>query len=193
MGKCAVDLTGKRFDRLLVLQRHGSNNQREVVWLCLCDCGREVTMRGITINNGTFKSCGCHHIERLIAGNVARTTHGLSRKRSPEYDAWRSAKARCFSPKHVMYPDYGGRGITMFQEWRYGFLAFLSHIGPRPSALHSLDRIDVNGNYEPGNVRWATRTEQQLNRRKLVHHRELDAVKRKLAQYEEMYGPLETA
>lgn len=90
-------------------------------------------------------------------------SHGMSR--TPENNAWRAAKYRCTNPNAKHYADYGGRGISMCDEWTTSFEAFFDHIGPRPSSQHSLDRIDVNGDYEPGNVRWATAHEQNLNRR----------------------------
>lgn len=84
---------------------------------------------------------------------------------TPEYRAWADAKYRCFNPNAADYYKYGGRGITMCDEWRNDFDAFLEHIGPRPSAKHSLDRVDNERGYEPGNVRWATKSQQNINRR----------------------------
>ncbi len=86
-----------------------------------------------------------------------------TRVESPEYLAWKGMKKRCFNPKQPKYPRYGGRGITVCQEWLHNFKAFLSHIGPRPGPEYSLDRIKNDGNYEPGNVRWATAKQQQAN------------------------------
>lgn len=94
-----------------------------------------------------------------------RMTHGA--RYTPEYTAWCNMRKRCADPKHESYPLYGGRGIRVAAAWAQadGFAAFAKHVGPRPSARHTLDRIDTNGNYEPGNVRWATRTEQTRSRR----------------------------
>lgn len=90
-------------------------------------------------------------------------------KRTPEYQAWLGMRSRCNNPKEKSWPDYGGRGIKVCDEWMNDFSAFYSHIGPKPTKSHTIDRINNDGDYEPGNVRWATRTEQNLNRRKYKH------------------------
>lgn len=103
--------------------------------------------------------------------------HNLPNKiKTPEYEAWCQMKRRCFGKKYIQYQDYGGRGITAFEPWVKCFITFLEHVGPKPKPyrLYSLDRIDNNGNYEPGNVRWATKEQQSTNRRprsreKIVH------------------------
>jgi hypothetical protein len=98
---------------------------------------------------------------------MSKRTHGHSTGRTTtvEYRAWRSMIARCTIPSASHYAEYGGRGIRVCDEWRRSFLAFFGHMGGRPSALHSVDRVDPDGHYEPGNVRWATRHEQHRNQR----------------------------
>jgi len=119
--------------------------------LCQCQCGREVSIPIKRLKNK--KSCGCDS-----------TSHGMSR--TPEYNTWNKIKERCYKTGCRDYKNYGARGIKVCNEWVNSFPAFLSYIGFRPSPDHSLDRIDNDGNYEPGNVRWATRSEQQRNTRR---------------------------
>jgi hypothetical protein len=134
--------------------------------LCDCDCG----LTGVVklchgVKSGGTQSCGCSR-SRLISQN--RATHGDTRigNRAPEYGVWRAMLQRCFDPKSPKYPMYGGRGITVCDEWRKDYSAFLSFVGRRPTSNHSIDRFpNLNGNYEPGNVRWATREQQARNTR----------------------------
>lgn len=166
MTRKAVDITGQTFGRLTVLRREGSGAYRDgkkfAKWRCLCVCGVEIVTVGTELRNGSVRSCGClrSDLRRTRPGNLI---HGMWR--SPIYAIWRSAKRRCTDPEHPQYPSYGGRGITICPEWAASFQAFYNHIGPRPSADHSLDRIDNDRGYEPGNVRWATREEQASNKR----------------------------
>lgn len=152
--KCLI---GQRFGQLLVLRRAGRTKGRQTRWLCQCDCGKEtVVVRG-NLTTGHTQSCGCLHATAGGEGRGAGTT--------PEYVAWRAAINRCENKKDKKYPDYGGRGIRVWSGWRGDYMAFLGHVGRRPSADHSLDRIDNSKGYEPGNVRWATKIEQASNRR----------------------------
>jgi hypothetical protein len=98
-----------------------------------------------------------------MLGNKYAEKHGMHG--TPEYRSWQGAKQRCLNPEDDHYPSYGGRGIQICEEWRDDFTAFFAHMGHRPTILHSLDRINVDGNYEPGNCRWATASEQQRNKR----------------------------
>lgn len=156
------DLSGQRFERLTVLQRHPVNGANWTArWVCRCDCANLVVVTGKNLKNGHTRSCGC-----LLADKNAelRRTHGMSD--SPEHAIWASMKARCENPNSTGYQWYGARGIKVCESWRNDFAAFFRDVGPRPSKAHSIDRIDNDGDYEPGNVRWATKKEQVANRRR---------------------------
>jgi hypothetical protein len=127
--------------------------------LCSCECGTVRQVSNGNLKSGLSKSCGCS----TVASSKSRmTTHGKSR--TPEHVAWNNAKARCHRKTHPRYADWGGRGIEMCERWRNSFEAFLEDMGPRPGPNYSIDRIDGNKGYEPGNCRWATSQEQSENR-----------------------------
>lgn len=159
MGKF-IDLTGQRFGRLTVIKRDESKPKANgVYWLCKCDCGNVTSVRSKDLRCGFTTSCGQH-----FKGHV---THGLSKTKT--HKVWMDMRARCFNPKKERYPRYGGRGITVCDEWASsdGFMTFYEHVSKLEhfgKDGYTLDRIDVNGNYEPGNVRWATDAEQRRNR-----------------------------
>ena len=156
-----VDLTGQTFGQLTVTGRAESRTNGEARWHCACSCGGTATSTSSNLRRGRTTSCGCA-VARF--NRQVRTTHGG--RRTPEYGIWCSMVKRCENPNHPRYADYGGRGIGIHPEWRADFAAFLRDVGRRPSPELSLDRIDNDGNYEPGNVRWATAKEQAANRRK---------------------------
>lgn len=135
-------------------------NGRQRTARCRCVCGVERNVPAQVLKQGASKHCGCM-VSAIITEQ--KTTHGKSR--SAEYRAWRKMKERCLNPNCRDWPDYGGRGITIHAPWLANFAAFLAYMGPKPSARHSIDRKDVNDNYAPGNVRWATPTEQAQNKR----------------------------
>lgn len=157
-----TDLTGKRFERWVVLSMCDDGNPM-IKWTCRCDCGTILDVTGNNLKRGLSRSCGC--LKRELAGTHS-ITHGMTE--SPEYRKWRSAKLRCFTPSTARYPMYGGRGITMRDAWRDSFEQFFADMGECPKGME-LDRIDVNGNYEPGNCRWVTRSENMRNRQNAIH------------------------
>ena len=157
-----IKLPTKKFGRLTpvaIFQQTGWGNNRV---LCLCDCGILKDYAYANLYTGTSKSCGCLREERY-------KHHGLSTVNgecSSEYGTWRAIKTRCFNSNSPSYKHYGGRGITMCDRWRNDYAAFHADMGPRPSPNLSIDRINNDGNYEPGNCRWATQKQQIANRRK---------------------------
>lgn len=124
-----------------------------------CQCGVEAVIQRQSLKDGA--SLGC----RVCAVRKHGATAPGGYLKTPEYRAWDNAKQRTINPGYVGWRHYGGRGIRMAEEWLHDFAAFLAHVGPRPGPGYSLDRIDVNGHYTPGNVRWATRSEQAQNKR----------------------------
>lgn len=163
-----IDLTGQKFGRLIVIGRSKESDGKHTRWDCDCECGAVgVTATSDDLKSGRKRSCKCLQKE-LASAKFMKHGHKRIGMGTREYESWCSAKARCFNSAHPGYALYGGRGITVCPEWVHDFGAFLTHIGPRPPRT-SLDRYpDQNGNYEPGNVRWASATEQGRNKRNNV-------------------------
>ena len=135
-----------------------------VYWQCRCDCGNIKELPGSCL--GHTQSCGCLSREQKLVRSRIHGEAGRQGVRSPEYWVWLRMIARCENENNPKYPDYGGRGIHICAEWRHDVAAFIRDVGRRPSTKHSIDRFPNNdGNYEPGNVRWATANEQAANRR----------------------------
>lgn len=155
-------MIGQRFGRWIVIGTATSSRDGKRRVTCRCDCGNERPVYAIGLKNGRSTQC------KICGSNIGARSfkHGdAGYRETPEYRAWKGMKSRCYNPNRIMYPDYGGRGIQVCQEWRESYPAFRAHVGPRPTDGHSLNRIDNDGNYEPGNVNWATATEQSRNRR----------------------------
>lgn len=157
-----IDLTGRTFGRYTVLG-YAEKRHRKLYWHCRCSCGTEKLVHGDHLKAGATKSCGCLNAENARA---ALTKHGgaSSKGRHPLYGTWCGMIRRCELENLPAYKYYGGRGIKVCAEWRYDFARFLADMGEKPSSIHSIDRIDPDGNYEPSNCRWATPKQQSENR-----------------------------
>jgi len=161
-----MDLTGQIFNRLTVLSHARKNEHGQFLWLCICNCSNknEVTVMGGHLRSGHTQSCGCL---RLEAATKSTTTHGMSGKdtRTKEYRCWANMKTRCYNSHIIQYQDYGGRGIKVCDHWRNSFENFFKDMGKAPSSNHSIERIDNDSNYQPGNCKWVTDQEQANNKR----------------------------
>lgn len=158
------DMTGKRFGRLVVIGQVPNPNRttKEVkfLWKCLCDCGNETITRASNLRGGDTKSCGCILTEMRRSSGRKKKKHGMAG--SKMYLAWYQMLMRCRNKNSISYKNYGGRGIKVCERWQE-FKNFYEDMGDRPEGM-SLDRIDVNGDYEPSNCRWASKKEQYHNR-----------------------------
>lgn len=157
------DLTGQRFGRLTVIRR-AKNRRNLTYWLCKCDCGKEVEVSKGSLVRGYTKSCGCYNLEKIIERN---TKHNLNKTRI--HNTWVHMKQRCFNKNTQAYANYGGRGITVCEEWKNDFMAFYNWaINNEYTDELTIERVDVNGNYCPENCTWITKSQQCLNTRKNV-------------------------
>ncbi len=163
-----LNLTGHKFERLSVIEEHGRDKHGFVIWKCICDCNKVILVSGTNLKSGHTKSCGCYKnertVERLTKHGRASTKNNDSRK---VYAIWASMKARCSNPNNISYHYYGGRGIQVCDRWKT-FENFLADMGEKPDN-YSLERVDVNGDYNPQNCIWILRSEQSLNTRRTIY------------------------
>lgn len=153
------DISGKKFHRLLVIEHSHSVGYKNY-WKCLCDCGNYTNVLIGKLTNGHTKSCGCLNDEVRKKSNLKHGMYGTK-----VYNTWVRIIARCENHNNPKFIDYGARGISVCREWRQSFDSFYSYIGDPPSKAHQIDRIDTNGNYEPGNIRWVDLHQQSQNKR----------------------------
>ena len=159
-GDLRTDLSGRRFGRVTVVRFDHRSAHRRSMWLCRCDCGTELVAMDSNLK-GKTASCGC--LRREVLSGLY-TTHGHSKHAgTPEYESWCAMRARIAARSGARWRNYGSRGITACARWE-SFENFLADMGPRPPGT-SLDRINNDGNYEPGNCRWATAQQQNSNKR----------------------------
>lgn len=163
-GKLIDDLTNIRFGNLTAIEKvivyPIKGRQKRTGWICECDCGNKTIALSSNLKNGFTKSCGCERIKDRRKGNP---THGKSG--TSIYRAYHHMIERCTSKNDKGYNLYGGRGIIVCDRWMESFENFYEDMGDKPTAKHSLDRTNVNGNYDPNNCRWATQIEQANNKR----------------------------
>ena len=186
-------MIARKFGRLTIIAAGQPRERRGRpvrTWVAQCDCGGAKTVVEEDLHAGSTRSCGCLKKQRLAEHIQRCTKHGFARKnkKRSEYRVWRKMIERCEDARNKDFADYGGRGIAVCRRWRDSFELFYADMGPRPSAQHSIDRFPNNdGNYEPGNCRWATLREQGRNKRnnRLI---DVDGVTRTLAEWAERTG-----
>jgi hypothetical protein len=161
------NLLGLKFGRHTVIEYAGKTKKGTTTWKCLCACGKSTIVKADVLKRGSSMSCGCLAIDNL---KIRSIKHG--HRYSAEYSTWNSMKSRCLNKNHKSYNSYGGRGITICNEWINSFESFLSDMGNRPSKRHSLERIDNNKGYSKDNCIWATGKSQANNKRsnRLISH-----------------------
>lgn len=182
-GGKILDLTGHKYGRLTPLKMVERNSSNKVQWLCLCDCGNTVKVTTGHLRSGHTKSCGCYNIDSSVESS---TTH--NGKGTRLYEIWEGMKKRCNNPNSKYYHLYGGRGICVCDEWQNDFSAFRDWAMANGYEDNlTIDRMEVDGNYEPSNCRWATRKEQNNNTRR-NHIITVGGVSKNIAQWSEYLG-----
>lgn len=173
-----LDLTGQRFGRLTVIKPAGRNTSNKIQWICMCDCGNEVIVTTCHLRSGHTTSCGCYRYEMSIKANIVHNGTGTRL-----YNIWCDIKKRCNNSRSRYYKHYGGRGIKVCEEWKHDFQTFYDWAmtnGYKDDL--TIDRQNVDGDYEPSNCRWVNREEQQNNKRN-NHVIAIDGLSMNIAQW----------
>jgi hypothetical protein len=185
MKNVLIDMTGQKSGKLTILEiavrahRNSQGHPIGTTWRCLCDCGKETIVEGKYLRSGRTKSCGCLRADSM---RVLFRTHGETtgyKFTTPEYTAWTSMRGRCLNPNNGKYYCYGARGIEVCERWN-SYENFLQDMGRKPGPGYSLDRINVNGNYEPSNCRWLGPKEQYWNRQGSLSQLFVDVARNRL-------------
>jgi len=166
----AKDLSGNTYGRLTVIKQAARVKPKKTYWECVCACGNLYVTRADALKSGQTQSCGCYQKEQSAKSGKKGKHYSCN---TPEYKVWAGAVQRVTNSNYAHWDRYGGRGISMCKEWLHSPEQFIKDMGKRPSVNHSIDRINNDGNYEPSNCRWATKSEQMKNR----HHRDISGMK----------------
>ncbi len=177
-----IDHTGQIFSNLTVIERAKNNKWGQVRWKCKCICGNTTIAHASHLKNGSTKSCGCIRNKLLIKRNL---THGMYS--TPEYKTWSGIIQRCTNPTEKAFENYGGRGITVCDEWKHDFMAFFKDMGKRPSRNLTIERVDNNKGYFPKNCIWEDR-KTQANNRRTNHLITINGVIKTIAQWARTIG-----
>ena len=185
------DLTGMVFNRLTAIRPNGKSKKGNYKWDCICLCGKEITVGSTNLISGNTNSCGCYREDRLLEYS---TTHGYSggqhNNARAEYTAWMNMKSRCLNSKDKGYINYGGRGVKICERWLESFENFIKDMGDKPTPSHSIERNDVDGDYEPSNCYWTTIDVQAKNKRN-THWIEHDGIRLNLTDWANKIGAYE--
>src|ERR1700722_1457131 len=159
-----MDISGHKFGLLTAIKIDDQRMSPHTYWICQCDCGNTCSVYLGNLRRGHTSSCGCV-TKKLLSSSRMIHGHNIKHRVSSEYSTWVSMKSRCNNPNSTSYKLYGEKGVSVCKQWNDSFQCFFNDMGPKPTKNHSIDRYpDKNGNYEPGNCRWATDKEQNRNR-----------------------------